>query len=275
VFQFAEAAVLDGLAEVEVGFGANEVVECDRHTGHGHDCGWRCRRSRLRGVPFPLPQVEARLQRIGPDHHAGVGEVHKSVDRWIVAWPDRAAAATGVAGQSEMHPVTTGNVAHRPVDRRHLVSDHGRRDIHRKRNLEAVQCTHVPAALRLRYVGKAIEPDRLAGARNCVCEVTRRLHQRLVGENLLFQLFQCLVAALVMELASIGGIRTERRKQIVLALGDPDPEIAVVRADNHGTMAWCPTANAASGASTTSLPSRMALAKPATCPPADIAAISS
>jgi hypothetical protein len=52
---------------------------------------------------------------------------------------------------------------------------------------EAVQRAHVLGPLRLRDIGEAIEPDRLAGARDLVGEVTRRFDQGPVGENLLLQ----------------------------------------------------------------------------------------
>jgi hypothetical protein len=63
--------------------------------------------------------------------------------------------------------------------------------------------------------------------------MTRRLRHRPVGKNLLFEFVERLVASRVIELARLIGIRAKLRKQFVLPAGAPDPEVAVVRADNH------------------------------------------
>jgi hypothetical protein len=91
---------------------------------------------------------------------------------------------------------------------------------------------HLFGTQRLGHIREAIEPVRLTRVRYRVGEVTSWLYQCLVGKNLLFQFLRSLVAARVIEFSSFGSIRPERCKQIILAVGDTDPEVAVVRSDN-------------------------------------------
>ncbi len=60
-----------------------------------------------------------------------------------------------------------------------------------------------------------------------------RLDDYLVGKHLLLEFVEGLIAEGIVELAGLGGIGAEYRKQFVLAAGDPDAEVAIVGADQH------------------------------------------